>query len=158
MNKTARNVLLAVAGVLLVSTATNRYLFNSVIISGKSMNPTLQNGDRGLINKVTLKLRPIRRGEIVIFHDHIDSGLVVKRVIGIPGDTITISFESVYLNGKLLSEPYLKPGTITIPRNYTRITLQPNEYFMMGDNRGGSLDSRNYGPIKYADILGLFVK
>jgi signal peptidase I len=157
VKKTQRNLLLFSVGLLFTAFTVRECVISRVIVSGKSMNPTLENGDSGYVNKCILKLRPLRHGEIVIFHDGVDNQLVVKRVIAVPGDTVSFSFSRVYVNGNMLSEPYLKAGTLTIPRNYNNVTLGKGQYFMMGDNRANSLDSRNYGPISTSHIIGLFV-
>ena len=160
MNKTTKNLLafgVSIVGVLVTAAVVQKNVISPVVISGKSMNPTLANGDRGYVNLCVLKFRSPKNGEIIIFRDNIDKELVVKRVIGVPGDKISIQFSRVYVNGKLLDESYLNKGTLTAPRNFNNLTLRPNEYFMMGDNRKDSLDSRNYGPISIKDILGIFV-
>ena len=157
VKKIQRNTLLLSLGLLFTTFTVKECVISKVIVMGKSMNPTLEHGDSGYVNKYVLKFRPLNRGEIIIFNDCIDNQLVIKRVIGVPGDTILFSFGRVYVNGNMLSESYLKAGTLTIPRNYNGLTLGKGEYFMMGDNRANSLDSRNYGPILTSHIVGLFV-
>ena len=118
-------------------------------------------GDRILVNKLSYHLHAVGRGDIVVFatppKEAADTTIkdLVKRVIGLPGDTISSAQGRVYINGKPLHEPWLPPGTVT-----TGIATQKvpsNEYFVMGDNRADSQDSRFFGPIPRSLIVGKVV-
>jgi signal peptidase I len=140
-----------------VAVAVRTYVVQSFYIPSASMEPTLMIGDRILVNKLSYHLHSVHRGDIVVFRkppDEIDPGVkdLVKRVIGLPGERISSSGGRVYINGKPLSEPYLPPGTVTtgirtqvVPKGY---------YFVMGDNRSDSEDSRSFGPIPGSLIVG----
>jgi signal peptidase I len=121
-----------------------------------SMEPTLQIGDRILVQKLGYT---IQRGAILVFRQpprdfgdphHED---LVKRVIGLPGDTIWSVGNTVYINGKPLSEPYLPKGTLPGPA-VVRQTIPAGDYFMMGDNRGDSADSRVWGVLPRSYVVG----
>ncbi|MBQ8063009.1 MAG: signal peptidase I [Clostridia bacterium] len=140
----------AIAAVMLILV----FLFRVVTVDGQSMVPNLQDGDRLILTDVTTRFK---RGEIVVISRSDDAPLV-KRVIAVSGDTIDLRDGSVYLNGELLEEPYIdqetydvSPGPpdfpLTVPRGYV---------FVMGDNRGNSLDSRSYevGLVDTHRILG----
>lgn len=150
-------ILIAVLiGLLLVVFVVQR---NSVI--GNSMVPTLHHDDQLLVEKVSKWFGGIHYGDIVTISSrdlprHDDGPNIIKRVVGMPGDTIEIREEGVYRNGQKLDEPYLQQGTITRVRNlqYEKVTLSANEYFVMGDNRDVSLDSRIFGPVPLESIIG----
>lgn len=140
----------AIAAVMLILT----FLFRVVTVDGHSMVPNLQDGDRLILTDVTTRYD---RGEIVVI-SRADDDPLVKRVIAVSGDTIDLRDGRVYLNGELLEEPYIdqetydvSPGPpdfpLTVPRGYV---------FVMGDNRGNSLDSRSYevGLVDTHRILG----
>jgi signal peptidase I len=122
------------------------------------MEPTLKVGDRVLVNKVSYHLHPINRGDIVVFKrppGEADDPTVtdlIKRVIGLPGDTIEARNGQVYINDKPLSETYLPAGTET--NNLPRQVVPRGKYFVMGDNRDNSRDSRFIGPIPGSLIVG----
>lgn len=129
---------------------------NRVRVSGESMLPTLSHGQKGLCNKFSLYFRTSSRGDIIIYNDPTsENTLVVKRVIGIPGDSILIVNGKVFLNGRFLSEPYLPRYTYTYGDG--EWFLGKNEYFALGDNRNNSMDCRDYGPINIKRIKGFFV-
>ncbi|MDD3931486.1 MAG: signal peptidase I [Clostridiaceae bacterium] len=143
-------------GLLLVVFVIQR---NSVI--GHSMVPTLFPDDQLIVEKVSRWFGGIQHGDIITIRAselpaHDEGPNIIKRVIGLPGDTVEIQSDGVYLNDALLYEPYLEPGTNTRVRNlnYERVTLGENEYFVMGDNRDVSLDSRSFGPVPYKSIIG----
>jgi signal peptidase I len=125
------------------------------------MEPTLMVGDRILVDKVSYHLHAVGRGDIVVFgtpaKELSDPSItdLVKRVIGLPGETISSSGGRVYIDGKPLHEPWLPPGTVTT--GITSQTVPPNEYFVMGDNRSDSEDSRFFGPIPRSLIVGKVV-
>ena len=137
-------------------------------IQGSSMAPTLRSGERVLVNKLTVRFAPIGRDDVVLFRDPSDKGTVmVKRVIGLPGDTVRFRGNDVQvLPG---SKPGLSfqevvtpvanaagsghPGTIDGP-GAASIALGPDQYFVLGDNRGGSSDSRHWGAISKDAIIG----
>lgn len=119
-----------------------------VKISGTSMMPTLKDGDTGK----AYKNGSIKRGDIIVFAKN--NVVYVKRVIGLPGETITINNE-VYINGEQLDESeYLIESRISTNGSGWEYTLSENEYWVMGDNRHSSVDSRDFGAIKLSDVIG----
>lgn len=143
-------------GLLLVVFVIQR---NAVV--GDSMDPTLHPNDQVLVEKVSKLWHGIAYGDIVTIRtrdlpQHEDGPNIIKRVIGLPGDTIELMDGVVYRNGELLEETYLPANTHTEIRNpdYAKVTLGPDEYFVMGDNRAVSLDSRSIGPIPVDHMIG----
>lgn len=140
----------AIAAVMLILV----FLFRVVTVDGQSMVPNLQNGDRLILTDVTTHYE---RGEIVVISRPDDDPLV-KRVIAVSGDTIDLQDGSVYLNGELLEEPYIDQETYDVspgPPDFP-LTVPHGYVFVMGDNRGNSLDSRSYevGLVDTHRILG----
>ncbi len=150
-----------IAGALLVAFLVKTFLVQAFYIPSGSMLPTLREKDRVLVNKLSYDLHEIHRGDIVVFEGPEQAeGQVrdlIKRVIGLPGETIEAHDGQIFVNGQLLSEPYLGPGITTGPLEAQQIP--PNHYWVMGDNRGNSKDSRFFGPIDQSLIVGrAFVK
>jgi signal peptidase I len=148
---------LALASYFLIS----HFLVESVRVVGESMHPTLENAQRYLLNRWVLYLRAPHRGEIVVIRDPLDNGLSVKRVVAVSGDLIQIKDGKISLNGKLLREPYLQPGTPTFAGPYLEeqhFQCAQDQFFVLGDNRNNSIDSRAYGPIQRRAVLGLIVR
>lgn len=122
------------------------------LVEGSSMEPTLHTGQRLLINRLsTLGVGEPQRGDIVVFHSWSDDKDYIKRVIGLPGDEVAIHDGNVFVNDLLLDEPYLDQQTTDTK---SPVTLSPDEYYVMGDNRGNSADSRYYGPLAKEKIVG----
>ncbi len=161
MRQTIEWVLL-IAGALVIAIVIKTFLFQAFYIPSASMDPTLKVHDRVLVNKLSYHLHSVHRGDIVVFSAPPDERTaqikdLVKRVVGLPGDTIQAINGQVYVNDRLLKEPYLPKGTRT--DNLPRTVVPANSYFMMGDNRTYSSDSRVFGPIKRSTIIGrAFVK
>lgn len=134
----------------------SRYVLATVIIEGASMEPTFRTGDRCLLNRVSPVLGTITRGDIVVLRDRGEDDYAIKRVVGLPNDEIEFRKGRVYINGVLLREKYLAPHTQTwTPRGNGDFHLGPHSYFVLGDNRPISEDSRYYGPISQGAILGV---
>ena len=152
-------VIIAVAliGALLIRTL----LFQAFFIPSASMDPTLKVHDRILVNKLSYHAHPVHRGDIVVFkrsaHMPISEGEIkdlVKRVIGLPGETIeSTPDQHIEINGQILNEPYLPPGTALGPPIPKQV-IPAGHYFVMGDNRTDSSDSRFFGPIARSQIVG----
>lgn len=133
-------------------------------VNGQSMVPTFQSGEYVLTDKVSYKLGQPERGDIVVFHAPpaancpVGTGCdFIKRVLGVPGDTVEVRDDSIIVNGQALTEPYIPDEFETLPGAFTRdraITLGADEYFVSGDNRPYSSDSRAWGPIQKRDIVG----
>jgi signal peptidase I len=128
-------------------------------INGISMEPTFHNGQYIFTSKVTYKIRDPQRGDIVVFHSPQNPDVeYIKRIIGLPGDTVTISDSKVFVNGKEISEPYISAPTTLTPENFVKnnvpVIVSDGEIFVLGDNRPRSADSREFGPIKFVSVVG----
>ncbi len=145
-------VILALVIALLIKT----FLFQAFFIPSESMVPTLKVHDRVLVNKLAYKLHAVHRDDIVVFKAPPDSdpGIddLVKRVIGLPGETVSGHGGHVYINGKELDESYLPKGTTT--SDFAPVKIPADSYWVMGDNRGNSKDSRVFGVITKGKIVG----
>ena len=133
-------------------------------IRGRSMLPTLHDRDLALVWRLPYLLRRPRRGEVVICHypgrkmKHLPfPQAFVKRVIGLPGDTVEWQEGVLLLNGEPLREPYLDPARCRSRRTRPPRTLGPDEYYVLGDNRDSSNDSRSVGPLRHRAIRGRVV-
>ena len=139
----------------------SHYLIQSVRVVGVSMVPTLQDSQSYLLNRWIYYTRGPKRSEIVVLRDPSDNGYSVKRVIAAAGDSVYLKDGSVYVNGRQLDEPYLRPGTFTDTGARFRdelIMCGTGQYFVLGDNRPNSIDSRIYGPVPRQNILGMIVR
>lgn len=125
-------------------------------IRGDSMQPTFVDGERVMISKLSPTVDAIDHGEIVIFADPQNATRdLIKRVIGLPGDTVTVDEDEVRVNGVLIHEDYvLRAGARSIHRERT---LGAGELYVLGDNRGNSKDSRDFGPISQSSVKGKVV-
>ncbi len=140
--------------------------FQTFWIPSSSMAPTLGVYDRILVQKAFFSWRDVREGDIVVFSrpplDHCPGpqGDLVKRVIALPGQTIYSSGGSIYVNGRLLAEPYLPqydPLGPPIASRQHPYRVPPGEFYLLGDNRADSCDSRYWGPVKGSSIIGTVV-
>jgi signal peptidase I len=144
---------------LLVAFLVRTFVLAHFVVDGTSMATTLHDGDRVFVNKLSYRLHDPGRGDVVVLHEingTTDRDLI-KRVIGLPGETIEMRNCDVTIDGRHLDEPYLDPRVVT-PGNCggdLQPTRVPQDHvFVMGDNRAGSLDSRNLGPIADKDLVG----
>jgi signal peptidase I len=138
----------------------SNYLLRSVKVIGRSMSPTLHDSETFLLNRWIYHVRAPRRLDIIVLRDPADNGLSVKRIIGIEGDAINLKDGDVYLNGMKLEEPYLEPDmrTYCVQAREKSYRCGRDEVFVLGDNRGNSVDSRAYGMVPRRNVLGLIVK
>jgi len=134
----------------------SRFVFTPVIIQGRSMTPTLRDGEYYILNRLAYFFRAPARGDLVVIRDPGHDDFAVKRIIAKPGDWLNLKDGKVYLNGRRLVEPYLPKGTFTATPDSGEkwIELGKGHYFVMGDNRVWSEDSRTYGRIDRSSILG----
>jgi signal peptidase I len=130
------------------------FLYQPVRVEGTSMLPVLEDQDRLFINKLAYRVGEIHRGDVVVFlypHDHEKS--YIKRVIAGPGDDLKIDHGQVYVNGAPVKEPYV-PKRFADDRSQPEMTVPAHEYFVMGDHRSISSDSRDFGPVDRELIYG----
>jgi signal peptidase I len=150
--RAVRALLETVVPALLIAVAINFFLAQATQVQGQSMEPNLHTAQRLVVEKVTYRFHGPRTGDIVVL-DLPEAGpeLLIKRVIGLPGDTISSQDGQVYINGEPLEEPYItSPGGRDIPEQI----VPPLHVFVMGDNRQFSNDSRNFGPVPIDHIIG----
>lgn len=157
-----------IAGALVVALVVKTFLFQAFYIPSASMEPTLEKGDRVLVNKLSYDLHDVHRGDVIVFElepDQVgDDGIkdLIKRVIGLPGDVIESRDGVVYVNDRALDEPYLADGMVTGDPSdgqnpaIDRQTVPEGHVFVLGDNRSNSADSRYpyRGPIPIDSIVG----
>jgi signal peptidase I len=151
----------AVAVALLIQA----FLVKPYRIPSESMENTLLIGDRVLVDRVSWRFSDPQRGDIVVFHPPFDGPVLIKRIIGLPGDSISLTDGAVYINGKRLDEPYVRrvngvpepsePFSNGLPWSLQRpYTVPADSYFVMGDNRTDSGDSREFGPVPRGKLVG----
>ncbi len=135
--------------IVIVVVLIRSFIATPVRVDGDSMNKTFKNGDILIL----YKLSKIKRFDVIVLHETDDDEKIIKRVIGMPGDTVAIKDGEIYINDKKIEDKYAYGMT----SDYDRITLKSNEYFILGDNRLISKDSRYFGPIKEKEIKGKVV-
>jgi signal peptidase I len=160
--------------ILLVAGAALALLFASLKgfkAEGMSMEPTLHNGDHVIVNRLAYGHRDFGlldwlpgvtfgrwarpgRGDIIVFQSPVEDTELVKRVVGLPGETVTIANGGVYINGELLSEPYANGNTACTGTDACTLTVPDDSYFVLGDNRANSLDSRGGWFVPLDNIAG----
>jgi signal peptidase I len=129
------------------------------LVDGHSMEPTFYGDDRLVVSRVHYLLGQPQRGDILVFNSLRESELergvmLIKRVIGAPGETVEFRDQKVYINGEALKESYIKDEVCRRRCQDRTWQLAENEYFMMGDNRNNSNDSRSFGPVPLPKIVG----
>ncbi len=130
------------------------FLYQPVQVEGTSMMPRLSNHERIFINKFVYRLEPIRRGDIVVFWYPLDtSKSYIKRVVGLPGEWVSIEGGRVYVNGKPLTESYI-PREYLDHQSYSPVYVEPDHYYVLGDHRESSNDSRVWGTVDGKYIYG----
>jgi signal peptidase I len=130
------------------------FLYQPVKVEGTSMMPSLEDQERIFVNKFVYRLEPIERGDIVVFRYPRDpSKSYIKRVIGVDGDHIRIDGGEVYVNGQLLDESYV-PAEYSDTRSYPEVVVPPQSYYVLGDHRSMSNDSRDFGAVNQSYIYG----
>lgn len=140
------------------------FLFTPIVVDGVSMMPTLSDGDRMIVNKIGYTIGKPNRFDIVVFHAP-EQKDYIKRVIGLPGDTVEYRDDVLYINGKAYPEPYLDPYKAEMPNapltedfkledKIQSPTVPEGHVFVMGDNRRKSKDSRHIGTIPIDEIIG----
>ena len=144
--------LLSVLGYYLVT----RFVATTVVVQGRSMTPTLQDGERLILNRCSYLCHPPKRGDVVVVKDPGHQDYAVKRVIAVPSDWLYFKRGAILINGKYLVEPYLSEGTQTfLPDSFEKMLIVgKDQYFVLGDNRNNSEDSRFYGAVHRSQIIG----
>jgi len=152
--ETAEIVIIALVTVLIIRT----FIAQPFLVSGASMEPNFHNGNYLLVDEITYRFREPIRGEVIVFkYPGEQREYFIKRIIGLPGETLTLAESQITITSPegtttTLNERYLSNATRTFGEKV--VTLGPDEYFVMGDNRGNSFDSRSWGPLEGSLIVG----
>ncbi|MBQ1509774.1 MAG: signal peptidase I [Selenomonadaceae bacterium] len=154
LGEEAKDWIVSILVAVVLAFFIRQFIVELYIVDGPSMRPTLQSGERLVVNKFIYRFRPPEKGEVLVFRYPRDpSRDFIKRVIAVPGDSIEIKEGRVYVNDQLLNEPYILEKTRS---EYPRATVPPGTIFVMGDNRNNSEDSRfvDVGFVPYDLIKG----
>ena len=142
------SISLLIAGVVIV------FLYQPVKVEGTSMMPRLVDQERIFINKFVYQLEPITRGDVVVFRYPFDQAKsYIKRVIGLPGETVRLVSGEVFINGRKLQEPYIVEE-YRDRQSHAPIVIPPDQYYVLGDHRNSSNDSRVWGPVPKQYVYG----
>ncbi len=152
MKELIRDIAVALVLVLILTS-----VIKPTIVKESSMEPTLFENHYLIVSKLAYKTGEMQRGDIIVFESELetedgDKKLLIKRIVGLPGETVTISNGEVYIDGQILEEDYLKDG-IT-PGEITDCLVPEGQLFVMGDNRAVSIDSRELGCIDADTVMG----
>lgn len=143
--------------VVVVAFILRYFVMQPFIVEGQSMEPNFQDDELLIVEKISYMFRDPRRGEVVVFRFPGSPNLnYIKRIVGVPGDRVSIHDGAVFVNGQRLNEPYLN-GIQTFSPAFSSVEespLGPNEYFVLGDNRAHSSDSREWGVVPKMNIIG----
>lgn len=158
-NKTIFNFTIMIVICLVIAKLITSFVFLSVMVDGSSMYPTLESGNKGITDGLFYKIFGVDRFDIVIVEHKNFNEKLVKRVIGLPGETIRYEKGVLYINGEVVKEEFItedvaKQTKLLYGSDTFEVTLKEDEYYVLGDNRGHSTDSRYFGPIKESQIKG----
>lgn len=138
---------------LLIGLIVHYFFLSVLVVRGRSMEPNFVDGDILVINKIAYLTGNPQRGDVIaMFFPGETEKRFIKRIIGLPGETVKVSDGKVYINGAPLAESYLSSEVVTIPGSERQ--LEQGEYFAFGDNRAVSSDSRSWGPVPKSFIIG----
>lgn len=147
----AREIVETIALTLIIFLVIH-FAIQSYRVSGTSMVPNLQNNEYVMVNKMAYLFHPPERGDVIVFHFPLDTTKdFIKRVIGLPGDTISYDSTTVTVDGTVLKEPYISEAANSDGKT---LVVPPNDYFVLGDNRPVSEDSRFWGFVPKDDLVG----
>lgn len=147
-----RSTLETIIPAVLIALLINLFLAQATQVHGQSMEPNLHTRQRLVVEKITYRFHGPRRGDIVVMRlPERGSELLIKRVIGLPGETVEIRAGRVYVDGRSLDEPYLDQGT---RGEMAPTTVPPLKVFVLGDNRSFSNDSRSFGTVSIENVIG----
>ena len=146
----SRDILLAIAIAIFIVI----FVVQPVKVEGTSMQPQLADQDRIFVNRFIYRFKEIDRGEVVVFwYPKDQTKSFIKRIIGVPGDSVEIRRGAVFINGELIDEPYLKPE-FRDSQSYNNVVVPDGKYFVLGDHRDSSNDSRSWGFVDESLIYG----
>ena len=130
------------------------FIVQPFVVNGPSMEPTFYSNQYVLVDEITYRLRKPERGEIIVFRNpRNEAEFYIKRIIGLPGETVAVTDNEIEINGEKLNEGYINVKNGMMGRN--NFILKDGEYFVMGDNRLQSFDSRSWGPLSKEEIIGM---
>ena len=130
------------------------FFYQPIQVEGTSMLPLLKNHERIVVNRLAYDVESIQRGDIIVFHYPLDPAeSFIKRVVGLPGDWVSLRDGRVYVNGRRLSEPYIPPAYAG-DETCAPVRVAPNHYYVLGDHRDFSNDSREWGQVARSYIYG----
>ncbi|MBD3181525.1 signal peptidase I [Candidatus Poribacteria bacterium] len=153
INQNLMLIILAVIAVLTITAASLRLIFFDIlIINGDSMFPTIRTGDVVLSNKIVYKYEDLKHGDIIAFKVSIKR--LVKRIIGISGDTVELKNGIIYINGDRIQNNIFYITEKAKKKSFGPHIVRQNHVFVLGDNISISIDSRNFGEIPYDDVIG----
>jgi signal peptidase I len=150
--RAVREILETIVPAIIIALLINLFMAQATRVYGQSMEPNLHTDQRLIVEKVSYHIHPPRRGDVVVLKlpsEH--SELLIKRVIGLPGEIIEIKDGRVFINGTALDEPYLNQFTRGL---VAPLQVPPLHVFVLGDNRGFSNDSRSFGMVGFEDVVG----
>jgi signal peptidase I len=158
-SKQIRDYALSIIAAVVLALTFRTYVLARADVEGQSMYSTLHDKDVLFVEKISTLTHSYKRGQIIIFDSkNVNNDIYVKRVIGVEGDEVEVKNGKVYLNGQELKEDYLQPNIVTTPGPFLlkngKYKVEKGYVFVLGDNRGDSVDSRMLGPISIKDIKG----